>query len=465
MVLGTQGLSDVPIEASKQVINISNKTVTYQISIKNTDEDSPINNVTVEDILPNGLIYLNSTLMSNLPKSLLPAIENNSDGTSKRIIWNLTSIQRNQTKLIEFIVNIDKETDIYSNKARINGDLLGNPINITIDSDERKQRISSPEVIGPSLDVELQKIRDLGNNKRALTYAIIVKNTGETILKNVNVIDYLPTNIRYIESSCFRATRKNPAGNLIFEREICPPLSQDLRKFGTDVKWNLGKFMPDDVSKISLVVEVREGANDPQKVHVFASGDFLSHTYSTEFKGDVNWTKYTSNMVSQKPIKNVFANLSRKQETSNPPIKTKKYLIMIKDAENYKRAVTYLIEIRNVGETILKNVKVIDTLDANASLINCSCQKAERFSLTGKPNFIPDVCNIRVNSTNVEGNTNVTWNLGVLVPNELFRIGFVIEMREGAFDPLDNQVYATGEFMGKTYSYQDPGRTSSDMWT
>jgi uncharacterized repeat protein (TIGR01451 family) len=325
-----------------------------------------------------------------------------------------------------------------------------------VNSSEERQKInSSGDHIEPSLDVCLQDIGD-SNKKRVMTYKIVVNNTGQAKLKNVRAFYLLPKNASYIKSNCSRLNRIDPDRS--YYPQLCFPRFIDQKENGINLTWNLGTFLPDDSMMIFLIVEAREGSVNPQKVRVIASGYFINRTYQTMLER-VNCIE-----AYKTPIESASKQSSNKSERLAPTVEANIFLINIGNSDNNLRAVTYLIDIENIGEAILRNVTVTDTTSSDASFIESSCQRAKQFSFTGMPIFQADSYDIRNISIRTQDRTNISWNLGTLLPNELARITFTIRMREGAFDPLDTQVYVAGNLMGQTWLSQRIEKASVKLW-
>jgi uncharacterized repeat protein (TIGR01451 family) len=136
-------------------------------------------------------------------------------------------------------------------------------------------------------------------------------------------------------------------------------------------------------------------------------------------------------------------------------IQIEKYLISIDDAiAKRNRSMTYLIEVINTGETLLKNVTIIDFLPAKMVFRNARCERGFPMHPKGEPDFKRDLsaCNENVINITKNATNEVIFQVGRMDLGEVMRIKLTAEVREGAADPLSNRATARGYFMNKAYS-------------
>jgi uncharacterized repeat protein (TIGR01451 family) len=136
-------------------------------------------------------------------------------------------------------------------------------------------------------------------------------------------------------------------------------------------------------------------------------------------------------------------------------IQVKKYLMGIENAPTAgNRSITYMIEVKNVGETKLSNVTATDILPVNMLKKNAS---AQIYSPTGpEGRLVPSPLTLTESEwVRPDKGIDTTWNMNLedgLKIDELIRITLKVEVWEGKADPFANRATATGYFMTQPYS-------------
>lgn len=176
---------DVPLAVDLQVVIEVNNTnpifaekVNWRITVTNNGPDNATG-VVLEDILPDGLVYVES---------------NSSFGIFENGVWNIGSVNVGETLNLD-IATIPNE--------------LGNIVNdVRVDAAEydwnRSNNQDSDEIdVRPVADLSIEKIVDRQSPKYGETvrWTVIVKNNGPNKAHNVIVEDVLPEGLTFVRSN------------------------------------------------------------------------------------------------------------------------------------------------------------------------------------------------------------------------------------------------------------------------
>ena len=171
----------------------------YTIDIKNTSEDVE-NNVVAQKVLPDGTEYKEAYIQeyneqSQAWENRISAEYNASTG---RIVWNLGTINSQESKRIRLVVTAAKLPDGTSYKdiittTTVYADGISNHV-----SEETINTVAKP-VIETNISSDISK-EYMAEGDR-ITYTITVKNTGRLDAGNLKIEDILPDDLRFISGS------------------------------------------------------------------------------------------------------------------------------------------------------------------------------------------------------------------------------------------------------------------------
>ena len=171
----------------------------YTIDIKNTSEDVE-NNVVAQKVLPDGTEYKEAYIQeyneqSQAWENRISAEYNASTG---RIVWNLGTINSQESKRIRLVVTAAKLPDGTSYKdiittTTVYADGISNHV-----SEETINTVAKP-VIETNISSNITK-EYMAEGDR-ITYTITVKNTGRLDAGNLKIEDILPDDLRFISGS------------------------------------------------------------------------------------------------------------------------------------------------------------------------------------------------------------------------------------------------------------------------
>ena len=217
------------------------RNITYYIFIKNTG-DMKLTNVTVEDILPDGVVYIKSNYFDPVDKNLtLTDIVRERDDTTKILRWHLWDLQTGQEKKI--LLSVRPVNDLVQVDAEKNV--------VTV----RAEALGEPE-IGLFEDAAMNVLAIHTNytmaiNGNVTTYRILVKNDNKTRLKDVVLDDTLPANKCYLESKCF-----NESGGQVSFSD--PTVINNIDGTTKSLSWFLGDFETSAQKTVELNVSCRD---------------------------------------------------------------------------------------------------------------------------------------------------------------------------------------------------------------
>ncbi|MFN8356788.1 MAG: SdrD B-like domain-containing protein [Spirosomataceae bacterium] len=156
------------------------QTITYSLEVKNLGPVTA-NDVTVEDVLPSSLTYVNAIPVGQY---------NNTTG-----VWTVGTLAPTASKSLLITVTINKGGSI-TNTA-----VVKSPDNDPTkpDNDKSTVTIQVPDYADLSLSKDVSnKSPNVGDQ---VTYSLVVKNDGPLAATNVEVTDYLPAGVSFVSSS------------------------------------------------------------------------------------------------------------------------------------------------------------------------------------------------------------------------------------------------------------------------
>ena len=171
----------------------------YTIDIKNTSGDVE-NNVVATKVLPDGTDFKEAFIQEYNNETL--AWENKTSAeyneSTRQIVWNLGTINSQESKRIRLVVIAAKLPDGSSYKdiittTTVYADGISNHV-----SEEIKNTVAKP-VIETNITSDISK-EYMAEGDR-ITYTITVKNTGRLDAGNLKIEDILPDDLRFISGS------------------------------------------------------------------------------------------------------------------------------------------------------------------------------------------------------------------------------------------------------------------------
>lgn len=257
------------IKDSSSNVIVNNDKFYYYIVVTNKgfycDE-----NITVTDTLPDGLIFISAS--GN-------GIYNENNNT---IVWKLPSLKVNESVLFKVLVQATQIGEI-TNSVNVSGDLFD--INLTNNKDNH-----SVIVVDPNPNLSVIKITNVPivYVGKQVSFTIIVKNTGNTVLKNVFVIENIPKGLVY---AGFIGDGWIKNGNkFIYTGSLAVGKSANFTIFFKTTK--AGNFTNvvvagcDGVDNVTakntteVVKQHKPSVNNPDKHHNDGSGDVLDNSKS-----------------------------------------------------------------------------------------------------------------------------------------------------------------------------------------
>ena len=171
----------------------------YTIDIKNTSGDVE-NNVVATKVLPDGTDFKEAFIQEYNNETL--AWENKTSAeyneSTRQIVWNLGTINSQESKRIRLVVTAAKLPDESSYKdiittTTVYADGISNHV-----SEEIKNTVAKP-VIETNITSDISK-EYMAEGDR-ITYTITIKNTGRLDAGNLKIEDILPDDLRFISGS------------------------------------------------------------------------------------------------------------------------------------------------------------------------------------------------------------------------------------------------------------------------
>jgi uncharacterized repeat protein (TIGR01451 family) len=278
-------ISATVIDAS----NISDDNITYLIKVNNPGEFE-LKDVMVVDSLPVGMKYQDSHYMDSKEAFLLRCLGIDGNGTINNITWSLGNLQTNEEKVIELRVSKkEQESNEWDYKMYVQGRAIGMYVNDTEIGNESSVR-NGLMIAGPALSLKKSlkevygaekrniekplQIGSVGNGNRTV-YHIEAENIGDTVLRNVTIIDIMPNNMQFLGQSFSKTTDDTTStGNF-----SCDFSLKDGIGGAKEIEWKVGDLEKGAVVKINLIVGIESNLN-PLNNSVLAMGEFLDRKIS-----------------------------------------------------------------------------------------------------------------------------------------------------------------------------------------
>lgn len=313
-------------------------TITYSIAVKNTG-DTVLQNVKVSDVLDAGVVYEENSITA----SKATVTKTNNNGTLE---WVIDEVAKNETITLTFKVKV-------SDTATITNDTIKNTAKMEVGSDSKnsnevKHTVKKEDPVTPTTSYTIKKSSNPVSGSEVkrgdtLTYSIEVKNTGDTVLKNVDVTDILDAGVVFEENSM----TSSKAG-------------VSMSNTNSVLTWKINEVAKGETITLTFKVKVSETAT--------ISTNKVTNIAQMEVNGKITNSNEVIHTV-------------KKDGTVTPPIVNPP---VIDDTTSYtitkisnpgsgtqvKRGdyITYFIEVKNTGDTTLKNVVISDTLTSGMEL-------------------------------------------------------------------------------------------------
>jgi len=183
----------IDLNINKTVLPVNaeeGETVTYTITVNNPGTQQATN-VTIRDIVPNGISYVGGTISGG-------DSNNDSNPDSTGLTWSLTTLNGGQTRTLEFDAVVD------------GGALALSPIDNTSDivsfdqtDDNLADNTSDASLTVQGLDLEVVKTVNETNPEEGevITYTITVNNLSSQVINGVEITDVVPAGVTYVATS------------------------------------------------------------------------------------------------------------------------------------------------------------------------------------------------------------------------------------------------------------------------
>ena len=132
-------------------------------------------NVVIRDVLPDGLIFVSAS--------------NNGVYSNGAVVWNLTSLNVNESDVLSILVRA-VQTGNITNNVTVSGDLYD--INLTNNKDNCTVNVVNANMT--VIKIANDSVIYLGNQT---SFTVVVRNTGDCSLENVHVIENIPEGLVY----------------------------------------------------------------------------------------------------------------------------------------------------------------------------------------------------------------------------------------------------------------------------
>jgi uncharacterized repeat protein (TIGR01451 family) len=310
------------LEDSSQIVN----DMVFRINIKNMGAIH-LNEVEIIDELPSGVAYLSSNYVNSSDPLKIQCLQFNRNGSARNISWNLGELGTGQERWLELKVakiakSINASTNKVAGKARISvidkpqdenipkwrvisaADLMPAKLQISSPSeanaaqakkqadnfkesenDEKNQKGSEIEIKKYLLNINNSTSRDF-----MVEYLIFVKNTGNSLIYNVNVTDNLPIKMELNETNASKSIR----GIGIDLKEISNYKSDNCtynvtkNNRSSEVIWNLDSLGINETVWIWLVTEVGKGLANPLENNATIEGVFMNKSVQNSTNGCID---------------------------------------------------------------------------------------------------------------------------------------------------------------------------------
>jgi hypothetical protein len=262
------------------------------------------------------------------------------------------------------------------------------------------------------------------SNQQDTTYSIKLVNTGETLLRNINLNVSFPMGLQYVNSSVKLENRTNISGKIA-------------------VTWNMGTLDTNQSKNIILNARKADPNVSISVSNIYVEVQSLGKTLICKNGTCQNKTypkKKAENgdqIIPAIQAKNMLQHLDRYYKGPGK-------------VPSDGRKAEFNLEIKNTGRTKL-NVSATNILPTDMKFISCKCMRANSIDDKGNLIFKPYDSNRCKNPTltNCTGGTNVTWNLGELIANDVLRLEIVTNFKGDASKAMNTKVYVVGESQGK----------------
>ncbi|MBU7036705.1 MAG: DUF11 domain-containing protein [Theionarchaea archaeon] len=356
-------------------------TIHYTITIQNQGT-SPAYDVSIEDVVPTGLI-LDTGSIASTPQATATSVVGNT------VTWSYTIIPVGSTVILEYDAVIPPQGGVFTNVTTITdySTLLGispyerhyPPVD-----DEWTVRAPGTDLMKITLNTQINVPSPGG----IVYFELTIENTGDMILDPVQLTDILPDGLTY-----------RPGTAIVAGLPYEPDFTVDNSDRTQTLTWlNIGAMNPSDIITVSFEAEV-----DPGRVGTFVNRAIV---IGTSVIGDVS-DEDTSPVGVAAPAIHVVKSVA--PSSLNP-------------GQN----VTFTLTITNTGEVPLDPVKVVDVLSLGLTY--------------------QDAANISPDQTVVDPDSTMTliWaNVGPLDTGETITITFEAYVN-GEESPALNVVTATG---------------------
>lgn len=313
-------------------------TITYSIAVKNTG-DTVLQNVKVSDVLDSGVVYEENSMTA----SKATVTKTNNNGTLE---WVIDEVAKNETVTLTFKVKV-------SDTATITNDTIKNTAKMEVGSDSKnsnevKHTVKKEDPVTPTTSYTIKKSSNPVSGSEVkrgdtLTYSIEVKNTGDTVLKNVDVSDILDAGVVFEENSM--TTSKTGVS---------------MSNTNSVLTWKINEVAKGETITLTFKVKVSETATiSTNKVTNIAQMEVSGKiTNSNEVIHTVKKDGTVTPPIVNPPVVDDTTSYTI-TKTSNPGSGTQ-----VKRGDY----ITYFIEVKNTGDTTLKNVVISDTLTSGMEL-------------------------------------------------------------------------------------------------
>jgi len=248
-------------------------TITYQILINNTANDTAFN-VTVIESYPSGVVFNGSQ----------------PSPTSGNGTWNLGNISHGGFATINITVNVSA--------GLANGTVLNNSYNVTffnVSGTNSSVANSTTTVVRgvPRIFTNKTDTPDPVINGTTLSYVILINNTGGEIAYNVTVVESYPSNVVFNGSSPVPSVGNNT--------------------------WNLGTLLNGSFTTINITVNVSAG-----------NGSILNNSYNVTFANSSGQNLTVANSTTT-TVQGIGVIVTIKSDTPDPVVKgrTLSYSILV----------------------------------------------------------------------------------------------------------------------------------------
>lgn len=348
---------------SEEVKAKSGDTVRYRIHFKNTG-NTTLKNVVIRDILPTGLTYVKGT--TTIVNTAHPKGVTLSDNivTDKGI--NIGDYAANAGAWLYFNATVDKglsdkcSNTLLRNVAQANGGTTGtkeDKADVLVDGKTCVDGFKIDKMVKLSSETEWHEtVTAKGGN--TVNYRIRFTNTGNTTLKNVVIVDTLPTNMTYVSGST-TLNGKKAADGVVAKNGL-----------------NIGSVAAGKTATIIFNAKVDSKLNDA------CEDSTLTNTVKGKYNNDDKTAKTDTAVVKVN---------GKTCEVEKPSFKLDK-MVQLNGGKEWSETVTakagdkvrYRIQFKNTGNTTLKNVVIRDTLPTNMTLVKGTVKLYNKAYTDGK---------------------------------------------------------------------------------